>query len=92
MSPFLLQIFVFMLVTFVLGFAIAWLIWKFDSESARSPDAVNSEIDFWRSSLEQSRMERDKEQQVTASLHEEKNILKRRIKSLEEQLKAKAKP
>ncbi|MEL6682217.1 MAG: hypothetical protein AAFQ09_06180 [Pseudomonadota bacterium] len=83
MSPLLLQIFAFMLVTFLLGLGLGWLIWRFGRASDQALDTMKTEIDFWRSSLEQCRHERDTEQKAVAVLHEEKKMLKRRIASLE---------
>ncbi|WP_373636782.1 hypothetical protein [Yoonia sp. BS5-3] len=90
MSPLVIQIFIFMLVTFSLGIALGWLIWRFDQDAGQSADTVNTEIDFWRSNLEQCRFERDNEQKQLAAAHEEKNLLKRRIASLEQKIQAQA--
>ncbi len=93
MSPFLLPMFGFMLVTFLLGFALAWLIWKFGHGQMQDIETVNTEIDFWRSNLEQCRFERDNEQKALAAIREEKSLLKRRVASLEDRLQqAQAKP
>lgn len=86
MSPFVIQIFVFMFVTFGLGLMLGWLIWRFEDDAAPSAETVNTEIDFWRSNLEQCRFERDNEQKQLAAAHEEKNLLKRRIASLEQKV------
>ena len=83
MSPLLLQILAFMLVTIVLGVGLGWLIWRFGRESDQALETMKTEIDFWRSNLEQCRHERDNEQKAVAVLHEEKKMLKRRIASLE---------
>ena len=86
MSPFLLQMFGFMGVTFLLGFALAWLIWKFGTGQMQDMETVNTEIDFWRSNLEQCRFERDNDQKALATVREEKALLKRRVASLEDRL------
>ena len=83
MSPLLLQILAFMLVTFVLGVGLGWLIWRFGRESDQALETMKTEIDFRRSNHEQCRHERDNEQKAVAVLHEEKKMLKRRIASLE---------
>lgn len=93
MSPFLLQMFGFMTVTFLLGFALAWVIWKFGTGQMQDMETVNTEIDFWRSNLEQCRFERDNDQKALATVREEKALLKRRVASLEDRLQqAEAKP
>ena len=83
MSPLLLQILAFMLVTFVLGVGLGWLIWRFGRESDQALETMKTEIDFWRSNLEQCRHGRDNEQKAVADQQEEKTMLKRRIASLE---------
>ena len=79
----MVQILLFMLVTFVLGLALGWLIWRFGGPAQTALDSKESELDFWRSNLEQCRMELGEERNAVAALREERSILKRRIASLE---------
>jgi uncharacterized membrane-anchored protein YhcB (DUF1043 family) len=85
MSSFLLQIFAFMFCTFLLGLLLGWLVWRFGGSSRQALTSMNSEVDFWRSNLEQCRLELGKEQNNLAALHEERTNLKKRLASLEEQ-------
>jgi uncharacterized membrane-anchored protein YhcB (DUF1043 family) len=88
MPSFLLQIFAVMIVTFVLGLFLGWLVWRYGGASKQALDSVNSEVDFWRSNLEQCRVELSDEQNALAVLREERTNLKKRLASLEAQAKS----
>ncbi len=83
MSPLLLQTFIFMACTFVAGVILGWVIWRFEGASKQALDSLSSEVDFWRSNLEQSRIELANEKTALAALREEKANLKKRLASLE---------
>ncbi len=83
MSISLLQIFVFMLCTFALGLVLGWVLWRFGGASKQALDSINTEVDFWRSNLEQCRIKLGNEQVKVAALHEEKANLKKRLASLQ---------
>lgn len=72
-----------MFCTFVLGLILGWLVWRFGTNSQQARDAADTEVEFWRNKLEQSRQELWSEQSTIAELREEKNVLKKRIASLE---------
>ncbi len=83
MSPLLLQLFAFMLCTFAAGLLLGWVIWRFEGSSKKALNSLSSEVDFWRSNLEQSRIELANERTALAALREEKTNLKKRLASLE---------
>jgi|GEM_PF-4919787 len=78
MSSLLIQIFGFMLVTFLLGLLLGWLVWRYGSSANQSPE---TEIEFWRSNLEQCRFKLSNEQNKVEVLREEKANLKRRLEA-----------
>lgn len=88
MSPFVIQIFAFMGITFLLGIVLGWLVWRYDGVSQKALGAASSEVDFWRSNLEESRVKLGYEQNKTLALTEEKAALKKRIASLEDMVRA----
>jgi uncharacterized membrane-anchored protein YhcB (DUF1043 family) len=73
----LVQILVYLAVTFVLGLALGWLLWKFGGST--QSDAMTTEIDYWKQRLDQSRNERDLEQDKIAVLERERDNLKKRL-------------
>ncbi len=83
MSSFLLQIFAFMLCTFVLGLLLGWLLWRYGGASKKALNSMNTEIDFWRSNLEQCRNELGTEQNALAALREERTNLRKRLAALQ---------
>ncbi|WP_296428372.1 hypothetical protein [Yoonia sp.] len=86
MSSFLLQMFAFMLCTFLLGLLLGWLVWRYGGASQQALDSVNTEVDFWRSNLEHCRVELGNEQNTVASLREEKAALKKRLAARDAQV------
>lgn len=83
MSSFMVQILVFMLCTFVLGVALGWLIWRYGGASKSAIDSMETEVDFWRSNLEQCRLELAEERNALAALLEESSVLKKRLASMQ---------
>jgi uncharacterized membrane-anchored protein YhcB (DUF1043 family) len=80
MSSLLLQILAYMLCTFLLGLLLGWLVWRY---GGASKSTMNSEVDFWRSNLEQCRRELGNEQNGHAALREETTKLKKRLATLQ---------
>ncbi|KJZ17867.1 hypothetical protein [Loktanella sp. S4079] len=82
MSVVLIQLFGFMLVTFGLGLLLGWVIWRYDDGTAPTQDSHETELEFWRSNLEQCRFKLNNEQNKVETLREEKARLKRRLEAL----------
>lgn len=79
MSSLLLQIFAFMLCTFILGLLLGWLIWRYGGVSHRALVSANTEVDFWRNNLEQCRNELGLEQSKCVALNKQTAELKKRL-------------
>ncbi|MEJ6404223.1 hypothetical protein [Yoonia sp. 2307UL14-13] len=77
MSDPTIQIIIFMLVTFALGLALGWLIWRFGG--ADQQELASSEVTFWKSNLEQVRAEREADLQKIAVLQNEREVLKKQL-------------
>ncbi|MEO0904566.1 MAG: hypothetical protein AAFX89_07320 [Pseudomonadota bacterium] len=84
MSLPLIQIFTFMSVTFLLGLALGWSIWRFGGANQKELESATSQTDFWRKNLEQCRMELDGEKNKVTNLRNESTNLKRQIAVLKE--------
>ena len=78
----LMMIFAFMACTFTLGLAMGWAIWRYGGISPTAAKALQSEVDFWKGSLENNRNELWKEQEKLDALQEETVVLKKRIASV----------
>jgi len=84
MSIIVVQTLAFMLVTFALGFALAWGIWRMGGGATSGEvDSLKKEMDFWRSNLEQCRNELNDQKSSFAALREQKDVLTKRLESLE---------
>ena len=81
MSSLLLQISAYMFCTFILGLLLGWVAWRYEGVSKQ---AMNSEVDFWRSNLAQCRSELGNEQDINAALLDQTATLKKRLASLQE--------
>jgi hypothetical protein len=69
-----------MFCTFILGLLLGWVAWRYEGVSKR---AMNSEVDFWRSNLEQCRGELGNEQNINAALRDQTATLKKHLSSLQ---------
>lgn len=84
MSVFVIQTLLFMVVTFALGFALAWGIWRMGGGATSGEvGSLKKEMDFWRSNLEQCRNELNEQKSAFAAMREQKDVLKKRLESLE---------
>lgn len=81
MSPFVVQTLIFMLCTFVLGLLLGWVLWRFGGISKAAIDTKATEVDFWRSKVDQSRNELWREQNTLTALREENETLKQKLSS-----------
>jgi len=79
MSPLLLQTFAFKTCTFGLGLLLGWSFWRFGGISKAALETKSTEVDFWRSKVEQSRNELWAEQGTLDKLREENAALKKHI-------------
>lgn len=57
MSPALIQLFAFMTSTFLLGLFLGWAMWRYGGVSRAAMDDLEAKVQFWKKSLDQSRME-----------------------------------
>lgn len=87
MSLPLLQIFVFMLLTFLFGLALGWVIWRMGGATQKELQSATTEVDFWRKNLEQCRMELGTEQNKVVTLQDEAAKMKKQILTLKNQPK-----
>lgn len=77
MSSVLSQVLVYMFSTFILGLLLGWVVWRQGSTEARK--SLTLEIDFWKSHLEHTRLERDHSIDKVEALTKEKANLKKRL-------------
>lgn len=78
MSSALIQILVFMSLTFVLGSLLGWLLGTFSAFKQR--ETMSTEIEYWQERLNQLRVERDLASDKISNLEHERDNLKKRIK------------
>lgn len=57
MSPALIQLFAFMTCTFLLGVFLGWSLWRYGGVSRAAMNDLEAKAQFWKKSLDQSRME-----------------------------------
>lgn len=57
MSSALIQLFAFMSCTFMLGLFLGWAFWRYEGASKEAVDSLESQVDFWKRSFDQSRLE-----------------------------------
>ena len=57
MSPALIQLFAFMTSTFLLGLFFGWAMWRYGGVSRAAIEDLEAKVQFWKKSLDQSRME-----------------------------------
>ena len=81
MSSTLMMVFAFMTCTFALGLLMGWAVWRYGGVSKKAFDAMQSEVDFWKGSLENNRTELWNEQEKLGALQQETAKLKKRIAS-----------
>lgn len=79
MSPIMLQTFAFMACTFGLGLLLGWTFWRFGGISKAALETKTTEVDFWRSKVDQSRNELWTEQANHTALREEFETFKKRV-------------
>lgn len=77
-SP-LVMILVYLSATFLLGLALGWLVWKFGGSG--QSDSAATDAEYWKERLEQSRVERNVEQDRIVTLERERDNLKKRLKA-----------
>lgn len=65
--------------TFLLGLVLGWLLWKFSDPKQLETSATDAH--YWKERLEQSRVERNVEQDRIATLERERDNLKKRLKA-----------
>ena len=65
MTPALIQLFVFMTCTFVLGLFLGWSLWRYGGVSRAAMNDLEAKVEFWKKSLDQSRNEFWKLQEET---------------------------
>ncbi|MCG3268342.1 hypothetical protein [Yoonia sp. I 8.24] len=75
----MIQILLYLSATFVLGFALGWLLWKFSN--TEQADAQSTETEYWMDRLDQARNERDLLETKIAALSREKENLTKRLKA-----------
>jgi hypothetical protein len=63
-----------------LGLVLGWLLWKFTDPKQSATAAT--ELLYWKERLEQSRFERNLDQERMTALESERDKLKRRLKSI----------
>lgn len=68
---------VFLSAAFILGLALGWIWWRFNS--ATSVASLTSEREFWQQRFEQARRARDLDQDRIAILEAEKSALQKRL-------------
>lgn len=73
-----IHILTFLSATFVLGLALGWIIWKFQTTSAG--ETAETEVKFWKQRWDQSRLELDREQAKIETLEKERDTLKGKLK------------
>lgn len=83
MSPLLLQVFAYMSCTFILGLCIGWVVWRYETDTNQ---VDKSEVDFWRSNLEQCRGELGNEKDINATLRDQTETLKKQAETLKKRL------
>ena len=79
MSPFLLQIFAFMLSTLLLGFLLGWAIWRYGQPAEPEMTPSETEAEFWKNKHEITKNELLSEQVALTSMREENEALKAAI-------------
>lgn len=57
MTPALIQLFVFMTCTFALGLFLGWSLWRYGGISRTAMNDLEAKVEFWKKSLDQSRIE-----------------------------------
>jgi hypothetical protein len=72
-----IQIFAYLSITFLLGIALGWLLWKFQGPG--QADAKPADSEYWMDRLEQARNERDQLDLRLTALIQEKDSLKKRL-------------
>lgn len=77
MSDIFVHAMIYMLITFVLGGALGWVVWGVGS--AKQIAVMASEVNFWKENCEQSRFQRDNEQRKVELLEDERNTLKQKL-------------
>lgn len=76
----LVQILVYLSATFLLGLVLGWLLWKFGG--AKQLASTDTNAQYWKDRLEQSRIERSLEQDRVVALEHERDNLKKRLRSV----------
>lgn len=75
----LVQILVYLSSTFLMGLALGWLLWKFGG--SKQLESMTTDMQYWKQRLDQSRLERDQEQDKKSALERERDNLKKRLMS-----------
>lgn len=71
------QFVLYLLTMFLLGLILGWLFWGYGWSKQRK--VMSAEVDFWRSKLKQSQLERQGDIDEIATLNKERQILKKRV-------------
>ena len=70
MAPALVQLFAFMACTFALGLFLGWSLWRYGGISRAAMNDLVAKVEFWKKSLDQSRIEVWKLQEAHGVQHE----------------------
>lgn len=76
----LVLILAYLSVTFLLGLVLGWLLWKFGGPA--QVGVTETDVQYWKDRVEQSRVERNIEQDRITALERERDNLKKRLKSV----------
>lgn len=74
----LVMILAYLSATFLLGLVLGWLVWRFGSSN--QSESTTTDAEYWKERLEQSRVERNIEQDRIVTLERERDNLKKRLK------------
>ncbi len=76
----LVLILAYLAATFLLGLVLGWLLWKFGGPT--QVGVTETDVQYWKDRVEQSRVERNIEQDRITALERERDNLKKRLKAV----------